>query len=996
MKNIRDNRPLFSLKIDEIREIFENHPSQKLKEQILNELGHRKTMRARLLLDAVKKAVSIFGRNSDVEAESASPQIIETPNNACSPVYAEQFDPQTLEGAEGRINLLEDKTRADIGLFPENTDKSITINVAFPEDARRQNGSNDFTLIELVTSSDCSVRLTNCISRSHLSDMVAADAFADPINLELECQKITGMGAKSIRELKYILAQKYATAPMKQEASESLQLTFGGLQSTLKKSLAQLFNEITLEQICEIVNVPVRVAKGIEASAFRVTPLGELFLDWPNVYREMTQQRNLGRASVNELARICTDIAVRLLQTALVSDDTAKMAANFLLLQKPISDDLSAELIGTLQGVTKFKISDLAVSEIVPLSEMTEILISELSARPRDVIRRRYGIGRDQAETLEQIGTHYNCTRERIRQIEKKALEVLSVSAKLLPIMDCLVAYGDEAWDGLGGKKGYISQHSIKNVRGLPPEFLFLSDLAGVALEDWLDTYGRRWQGGWCSKSINITELDAIAHSLERDWEGKALPRPSCHQGLHSDIDLTAVAAELKFGKRLYGGYVLEANRETRLVRRVIELHSMFGSEARPIEAAELVQRLSAKLSGPSISIRYVSAIMSRHPHLFLEGDDAEWFGIGAKANSGDASRFEFAPLSSLEEGEGDDAFTMAGFLKSILERTGPMKFTDIVTEAQKTLPSDRSIASVGPTMLMHREIFVRALPGVYGLHQAMPAEGELVLRPPAYLVNEEQARLFALGRRAGEPWGAFRLWTPAAEYSVCSWAKRHARSALFESLLTVASVEEWPATDAEKTDWKRLIDARGGKFNLHFEPKSDVGYVLPKLDRLLAACLEARAFGKFNWIVGNRMLNRQADAHSSAGLVALMNVLGALQFDPSSNWQMPQGRGPRLNEIVGQLEDELHNFGELNWQSPLGSQLLKGARDMGASMGGWINHRLLMAMLDSSALAKKPLNVEVGENDLEELLREFRQANEAKMLGKILDDLAASDHLDR
>ena len=48
-----------------------------------------------------------------------------------------------------------------------------------------------------------------------------------------------------------------------------------------------------------------------------------------------------------------------------------------------------------------------------------------LSEREKDVIKKRFGIDEDQAFTLEEIGKEFNVTRERIRQIELKALKKL-------------------------------------------------------------------------------------------------------------------------------------------------------------------------------------------------------------------------------------------------------------------------------------------------------------------------------------------------------------------------------------------------------------------------------------------------------------------------------------------------------------------------------------------------------------------------------------------
>ena len=54
-----------------------------------------------------------------------------------------------------------------------------------------------------------------------------------------------------------------------------------------------------------------------------------------------------------------------------------------------------------------------------------ERILSTLTPREQTVIRLRFGIGHDQACTLEQVGQNLSVTRERIRQIEAKALEKL-------------------------------------------------------------------------------------------------------------------------------------------------------------------------------------------------------------------------------------------------------------------------------------------------------------------------------------------------------------------------------------------------------------------------------------------------------------------------------------------------------------------------------------------------------------------------------------------
>lgn len=110
-------------------------------------------------------------------------------------------------------------------------------------------------------------------------------------------------------------------------------------------------------------------------------------------------------------------------------------------------DDLAIELEWTADQVRQFRripraaeypdgsdewdtlLPEPAESDVFGRAEtervMTEIL-GELPDRQADVIRMRFGIGRESDMTLEEVGQIYGVTRERIRQIEAKALDFLS------------------------------------------------------------------------------------------------------------------------------------------------------------------------------------------------------------------------------------------------------------------------------------------------------------------------------------------------------------------------------------------------------------------------------------------------------------------------------------------------------------------------------------------------------------------------------------------
>ena len=73
------------------------------------------------------------------------------------------------------------------------------------------------------------------------------------------------------------------------------------------------------------------------------------------------------------------------------------------------------------------------------LRETTSRVLSSLTPREERVLRMRFGIGMNTDHTLEEVGQQFSVTRERIRQIEAKALRKLkhpSRSRKLRSFLD--------------------------------------------------------------------------------------------------------------------------------------------------------------------------------------------------------------------------------------------------------------------------------------------------------------------------------------------------------------------------------------------------------------------------------------------------------------------------------------------------------------------------------------------------------------------------------
>ena len=70
------------------------------------------------------------------------------------------------------------------------------------------------------------------------------------------------------------------------------------------------------------------------------------------------------------------------------------------------------------------------------LKEQLMSVLETLTPREQKVIRLRYGLDDSHPRTLEEVGREFNVTRERIRQIEAKALRKLRQPSKLRRLRD--------------------------------------------------------------------------------------------------------------------------------------------------------------------------------------------------------------------------------------------------------------------------------------------------------------------------------------------------------------------------------------------------------------------------------------------------------------------------------------------------------------------------------------------------------------------------------
>ena len=146
-----------------------------------------------------------------------------------------------------------------------------------------------------------------------------------------------------------------------------------------------------------------------------------------------------GRQMLHEIGREATpeELAARLGMPLEKVRKVMKIAKEPISLETPIGDEEDSHLGDFIKDENAIIPVEAAINN--NLRESTTRVLSSLTPREERVLRMRFGIGMNTDHTLEEVGQQFSVTRERIRQIEAKALRKLkhpSRSRKLRSFLD--------------------------------------------------------------------------------------------------------------------------------------------------------------------------------------------------------------------------------------------------------------------------------------------------------------------------------------------------------------------------------------------------------------------------------------------------------------------------------------------------------------------------------------------------------------------------------
>jgi RNA polymerase primary sigma factor len=164
-----------------------------------------------------------------------------------------------------------------------------------------------------------------------------------------------------------------------------------------------------------------------------------------HMYEQLNRLTRIQRQLFQELGREATDEEIateltKVTETEVTAErvrEMRKVSQEPVSLETPIGEEEDSHLGDFIEDKSAKKPDEAANSQL--LSEQIVATLESLSAREQRVLRLRFGLEDGRQRTLEEVGAEFNVTRERIRQIEAKALRKLrhpSRSRKLRDYLD--------------------------------------------------------------------------------------------------------------------------------------------------------------------------------------------------------------------------------------------------------------------------------------------------------------------------------------------------------------------------------------------------------------------------------------------------------------------------------------------------------------------------------------------------------------------------------
>ncbi|NHQ74520.1 hypothetical protein HAT86_08580 [Roseovarius gahaiensis] len=398
------------------------------------------------------------------------------------------------------------------------------------------------SIVDVVRGADCSVRLLNAIAaHSHrLPVNTVCEYMRAPEHSRQAFLELPNLGRKSADELDQILRSFVPSVTDPEGDQELISNEDGHFQRAIRAAEIFFSGMLYPDELFEW-SPPTRLANLLKIDQLEHQ---KSFVEFLKTYDETASRiRSLpgcGRKSIEQLDEIVSKLMDARLSICGAGSEIAPDLRR--LLRGEFVSRTSLESIVELGSIKPedIKASETASIEDLTVAEIIAASVSSLDERQRDILKRRYGINSDEAETLEQVAPRYDVTRERIRQIEKKAKQKFETKRTKKILVAALEKEG--TLERFFKNRKVVSEEQIGAVsKLLTAEERLAVDLAYGDLRSFLDAESVRTQAGW----VQEQDLLLMSHEPE-DLSGSLRQRiVSAIRDQHLPIRLSQIASLL-------------------------------------------------------------------------------------------------------------------------------------------------------------------------------------------------------------------------------------------------------------------------------------------------------------------------------------------------------------------------------------------------------------------------------------------------------------------
>ncbi len=206
------------------------------------------------------------------------------------------------------------------------------------------------------------------------------------------------------------------------------------IRQSINRSIAEQARTIRIPvHLFEAISRIFRIQRQLMQELGRTPTSAELALH--SEYLDEKERKEISAALAEE-RDISPELGARWDAAAKKIDDILKVAEEPISLEVSVGGDNSSQLGDFIEDVDAIAPVDAAAKDM--LREQVQNALSALSDRERQVLELRFGLNDNKEHTLEEVSRYFDVTRERIRQIEAKALRKLRHPTRSKELRDYL------------------------------------------------------------------------------------------------------------------------------------------------------------------------------------------------------------------------------------------------------------------------------------------------------------------------------------------------------------------------------------------------------------------------------------------------------------------------------------------------------------------------------------------------------------------------------